>query len=83
MDEIDGLVWRFPGLCLAAFQVQMVDFVIGASAWIGFPTRIIHYDSDRWYRCLNLHLGAMFFFIELNIPLWFEYEAGEPIGEKK
>lgn len=77
-DLFGGFTWRFPGLDLVAFQAHLNNFVLGGSAWVGFPVFKLRYSSDRWYRCAQFHLGLFCFFIELNVPLWFEYVAGEP-----
>lgn len=77
-DVWDNYVFKFPGMDLVALQLGFVDFALGLSLWLALPTFKIYLDSEKWYRCFQLHFGALFFFIEINIPLYFDFEAGEP-----
>lgn len=73
-----GFNYRVGDMDLVAFQTQWVDFHLGLSIWITLPTYKLYNDTQDWHRCFQFHFGLLFFFFEINIPLWFEEKAGEP-----
>lgn len=69
---------RWYGMDLTAVTLDRMDFTIGASFYISTPTYKLRSSDDRWYRCLSISIGIGPFYAAVNIPLWFEFEAGEP-----
>lgn len=66
-----GVCYRYRN-GIAGLTLVCVDFHLGGALWIATPAYKVPGELNFFQRCLQVHIGFILFFVELNIPLWIE-----------